>query len=1201
MAEEQYLEQQNDEMLTATLRDNGPYSPQQRPRPIEFAWPGALVAVMIAVLLALHEVSDLCAGFVTGAGQHTSPGMLASPWAWGLRERWNDGLPSGSLDDWTGMVVFYEVLDFAFVAVYLFALLAVLGVVILPRWMSTDDRGQARGSDPAVRLTTGRKWLVGGVVALAAADLTESGVHVWLAYRRCPAGGCVEGWQIDLALFLTYAKWLMVIALVIVGVVSLVRRWSAVWKRLRRIFVAMWVQRFSMLAFLPLAVLAVLPLGKLVYDVFDQLPDVQRAWLDGDTVQWDDIISAGVVFGAVVLPGIFFMGRIRADFAARRESGGTWWPYFDSDPTAAGKDDSRQQTLWFWLVGPGVLFVVAVVGVELWLGGTVFWWRLIAFCAVPAVVVLVSGYLRWRKMSAPRELPDRAPPFAQDVMAVGDVLAVAALSLTGLGLVRAFTGPATLGAFGLLETPTPRLVVALLVGFAVAILCWPVAQVALNRIDKMADLKPTAASAVSGTLSESSAENGKSPAGVAPNAAPRLTASETPRDRFVRRTRDMLTSLTRTLDVQMRSLRVLAPGLDIPLDRRGEDPRNAFTIGLLILSTIGFVFLCAEPQMVAEALGALAAATLGLGTLTVMLGVVVSYVQLRQPPEIFQLRSPWRTRARRRGRRQRMGNGPPDDWRLRATPVILLLVLAVILAQVAGSKTDVHPVGGGGAIPERPTMDEAFDAWLLDNGACSVKYEEDSAFTVRPMLMFAAEGGGIRAAYWTASALGRIGNAGSLCGRRSALFSAGASGGAVGLTLGRFDDDPHAAVENMTGPDALGAAALSLFTGDLLAGAAGIRFDANADNRNPDRQPLDRAGLMEVAWERAAGTELNTNYLPDDVGDATSDDGAVSGQLILTTSVAWDGCRALLSQIDLHGNAEYDDEWPLCGDPNGDAGPNSYDLFDAYGRHAADDNEHCLGNVRALTAALLASRFPYVTPSGVVGPCRNLQATQIIDGGYTDNTGLGTIVDLAPMWQQKVRENNDNVLREGSGELVLPMVVYLENGTGDDYSVVGRTGAGVDHDAVRDQVEADNAKADQFAEERRPNFRQLPWPRSWAIPEAAIPEVGWYTAGNHKVKTIAGLIEAEAVVRASLCTPVDAATAKLCEELQNSEQAANAVYVVHQSPQPSMAAPLGWVLSDASEAEMTEDLDAQQANPSAGTKKYGTLNDLLVTMGLPTK
>ena len=78
----------------------------------------------------------------------------------------------------------------------------------------------------------------------------------------------------------------------------------------------------------------------------------------------------------------------------------------------------------------------------------------------------------------------------------------------------------------------------------------------------------------------------------------------------------------------------------------------------------------------------------------------------------------------------------------------------------------------------------------------------------------------------------------------------------------------------------------------------------------------------------------------------------------------------------------------------------------------------CTGQLRTVTAALLTARFPYVTPSGVVdcpGPDGVLPSgddvtTQIVDGGYAENTGVGTLLDLMPRVLADVRRHNSCVL-----------------------------------------------------------------------------------------------------------------------------------------------------------------------------------------------
>jgi hypothetical protein len=124
------------------------------------------------------------------------------------------------------------------------------------------------------------------------------------------------------------------------------------------------------------------------------------------------------------------------------------------------------------------------------------------------------------------------------------------------------------------------------------------------------------------------------------------------------------------------------------------------------------------------------------------------------------------------------------------------------------------------------------------------------------------------------------------------------------------------------------------------------------------------------------------------------------------------------------------------------------------------------------------------------------------------------------------------------------------------------------------------------------------------IPEALIPPLGYYTAKNHHAQALAALELAEAEVRTSLCS----GSTTLCSTLKSSKHARIGAYVVHQTPQPSMAAPLGWVLSKASIAEMDQDLCVSEEassnllnNEGGDKEKYGTLRDVLSALGLPAQ
>ena len=82
-----------------------------------------------------------------------------------------------------------------------------------------------------------------------------------------------------------------------------------------------------------------------------------------------------------------------------------------------------------------------------------------------------------------------------------------------------------------------------------------------------------------------------------------------------------------------------------------------------------------------------------------------------------------------------------------------------------------------------------------------------------------------------------------------------------------------------------------------------------------------------------------------------------------------------------------------------------------------------------------------MTPSAVIGPCPPAETaggkalpywprTQLVDGGYIENSGLATITDLSDDWLSLVRDHNAELLAAPSSTepLVVPIVVFLTNG-----------------------------------------------------------------------------------------------------------------------------------------------------------------------------
>ena len=186
-----------------------------------------------------------------------------------------------------------------------------------------------------------------------------------------------------------------------------------------------------MLAILPIGVLSI-PAGS---DLLDQLPDVQRRWVEDGTGLAHALAAVMVV--AVVTVAVLVLGRMR--------SGSLW------QRTPAAVDAEEPADLRLGFIVPGVVLVAMVVIAAQ--GGGLPWsmpglqpWRLIAFLAVPLVIVLVSLVIRWRLTVNPAGWcsehfavkPHRIPSADEKVKTVvtGDVLGAVAIVIAALGLLR---------------------------------------------------------------------------------------------------------------------------------------------------------------------------------------------------------------------------------------------------------------------------------------------------------------------------------------------------------------------------------------------------------------------------------------------------------------------------------------------------------------------------------------------------------------------------------------------------------------------------------------------------------------------------------------------------------------------------------------------------------------------------------------------
>ena len=77
------------------------------------------------------------------------------------------------------------------------------------------------------------------------------------------------------------------------------------------------------------------------------------------------------------------------------------------------------------------------------------------------------------------------------------------------------------------------------------------------------------------------------------------------------------------------------------------------------------------------------------------------------------------------------------------------------------------------------------------------------------------------------------------------------------------------------------------------------------------------------------------------------------------------------------------------------------------------------------TVALLSARFPFVTPSGRVRSCTgSLEPSYVVDGGYLDNSGAASLVEL---WAEVSTYVDRHNATDGA-VCIVPVFIQIDNG-----------------------------------------------------------------------------------------------------------------------------------------------------------------------------
>lgn len=386
-------------------------------------------------------------------------------------------------------------------------------------------------------------------------------------------------------------------------------------------------------------------------------------------------------------------------------------------------------------------------------------------------------------------------------------------------------------------------------------------------------------------------------------------------------------------------------GLDTPLESLGwlnwALLASGFAVSVVLVA--GFVL---APVALPQWLGAPAILLLGLAGIVLFGSLVLTYAFL--------------------------ANGQPA-----ATPLVL------VLAALFGFFNDNHWIRLDPETPQLHRLDPRthYETWRQANpGPPGIEGRD-------PVILVAASGGGIRAAYWTASTLATLE---SLPGFPESLFAiSGVSGGSVGAVVygavkrhqrelgGQVDTLKE--VQRILGQDFLSPVTAGLLFPDLLQRFLPVPFHW-----------ADRQRFLELAFERSVERSLGPgpNPMSGSFAGLYADGYELRiPSLLLNTTVVDSGRRAIVSNIDLNG---FTDTLDLLGD--------------GFSTRA----------IRLSAAAGASARFTYVSPAGsLTGPGeRGPQKLRLVDGGYFENSGAATAVDL---------------LNQIDGPKLFPILVLIRN------------------------------------------------------------------------------------------------------------------------------------------------------------------------------
>ncbi len=304
-----------------------------------------------------------------------------------------------------------------------------------------------------------------------------------------------------------------------------------------------------------------------------------------------------------------------------------------------------------------------------------------------------------------------------------------------------------------------------------------------------------------------------------------------------------------------------------------------------------------------------------------------------------------------------------------------------------------------------------------------------------PLVLVSTEGGGIRAAYWTAAVLSELQSRSEQLSHEGKIpmdfarhvFSiSGVSGGSLGAAVfagiikEQQNQDKRQILKtcNLQSESSMRAIAKDILKHDFLSPTVGVLLFPDMFQRFlPIGLLDDRAMALEQAWERAWFGCTGSNRFAKPFDDLWSEKQFNVPLLFLNSTVVETGQRIIMHPL------------PFTADQHMQPDDHATSIFQEYFNSALDGPAVLGGKVPLSTAVHMSARFTYVSPAGTIfrqdlahDSPENLEAEpkviRVVDGGYFENSGAVTTTEIL-LAIRKIAKNHELNIR--------PIVIHISN------------------------------------------------------------------------------------------------------------------------------------------------------------------------------